>query len=214
MFDDLSLTELDRALLANGFQSEALAQHPGLERTDEPPRCSGVRLADPTFAPAAPEPRAVFPEKAESAEMARSWEIECMKRLLELYEAEKEQLADVVSESYKSQFEDTSFDSRAKFFFSQLLEVANAPLACECGGFMGLMKLWRNKQFEIAKRGDAHPEQCCSVEICPNVAMHGSKYCIWHILMDEQQTFFVECDKCGWPKLKRDNPEEEVHNCT
>ena len=74
----MGLTELDSAFPVNGFQSETLAQHPELERTDEPPRCSSRILTVPTCAPAAPESSAVFPEMMESVEMTRSWEIECM----------------------------------------------------------------------------------------------------------------------------------------
>ena len=214
MSDEATLSDLDKALLANGFTQAALTPHTGYDRSDSPPECCHVRLADPITGPEAIEPVSRFPQKPESKDTLQHWEIECLRRLIALYGEEKEQLETVISKCCKPTPQSSSFDSRINFFETQLQAILDAPLSCDWGGFMSLLKLWRNKQFELSKRDSAQPERCCDVLECQNVAMHGSRFCIWHITKDELQTFFANCDDCGWPKLKRDNPEEEVHNCT
>lgn len=54
---------------------------------------------------------------------------------------------------------------------------------------------WRKAIHEF--RSDDYP--ICAVDNCHHVALKGSKYCINHITLDENQKLYVECPKCHQP---------------
>lgn len=55
--------------------------------------------------------------------------------------------------------------------------------------------IWRKHAHEY--RTDQLP--ICQVENCTEIALDGSKFCVRHILMDNEQKLFAECPNCHQP---------------
>lgn len=198
------LSPLDQALLENGFDESAIASS---GRSDDPPS-SAVLLIDPLIGP--PEEQiAVIPPCDEDGNITKydlmNWQKENLEELLRIYEQELAQIDHMAEMSYSALSDGTYIDTRAQFYYIYFTSLVNAPpetAVAKLKEMINLEKLWRNRQLKDRKGDDVQPEATCCVSGCPNLAMHGSRYCVWHILEDERQQAFEPCEICGKPKLK------------
>ena len=198
------LSPLDQALLENGFDESATASY---GRSDDPPE-NAVLLIDPLIGPPE-EPIVLVPPCDEDGNITKydlmNWQKENLEELLRIYKQELGQIDHMAELSYSALSAGTCIDSRAQFYYTYFTSLVNAPpetAIAKLKEMINLQKLWRNKQLDDRREGDVQPEVTCCVCGCPNTAVHGSQYCVWHILEDERQQAFEPCEVCGKPKLK------------
>jgi hypothetical protein len=205
-----TLSPLDRALLAAGFDESALAQHPGYERPDDPPD-DAILITEHLIGPPKDQtsPEQDFPFSTENqiavteAELVR-WQEDRARQLIDLYQEQLDQLPDVADANVSALASASPFDQRRQFYYCHLMSILDAPKKTafeHLNRLICLKKLWQNRRFLEEKQDLETCETCCIIPGCPQIAIHGSQFCGWHILRDERQRLFVPCPVCGWPKL-------------
>ena len=182
-----------------------------MQRPEEPPsEC--VVLNTSVQIPYDPPPRnsTGFPfEISVSQRMAAperlAWQKDCVDRLIACYEHELEQV-DALTVAHNHAVERASnVEKRKLAYFSYLASLMHAPpqvFRANISRLMSMRKLWKNRALEWSRGARDLAEQCCNVRGCPHVAIHGSRFCGWHILNDTRQQLFTRCTVCGAPRLK------------
>ena len=130
------------------------------------------------------------------------WQKNRIEKLKELYSTQKELLPLMIQANKTAIYNAKSSDRRKHFYYCYLLALMNSPLNIAFSSIDKLnclRKLWRNRGFKHDRQYLAKADVCCCYGSCSLIAVHGSKYCQWHILNDENQKLFEKCNTCGWP---------------
>ena len=201
----------DEVLINNGLTLEGVKRKENFPRDDKPPSNS-LLITSRYFGPKKTSVTDEFPfdplntdsSIAMTANEVNEWEIDRIEKLLELYKQQLELLPAMADANKTAIFNAKASERRKYFYYCHLMAITNAPkdiafknldeLNC-------LRKLWRNKAFQQDVEGLSVPDQCCEYDSCPFIAIHGSKYCGWHILNDPKQKLFESCPVCGNPRV-------------
>ena len=130
--------------------------------------------------------------------------IQKIDQLIELYETQKQTIPQLMEANKVSLYNSKPIDQRRQFYFCHLNAISSAPSYVGFKHYQDLVsltKLWRNKVFQTSKAPLQNSIQYCTHPGCICLALHGTKYCIWHIREDPNQVLFLPCPKCGMPVM-------------
>lgn len=162
-------------------------------------------LTSPTSFP----DRHMFPFAKDKPQRARKrevleWQRDYVEKLVEAYEKELEELDHLIASNSYEKGRVGFLERRMQdyySFFASLIDTPDDVFRNIITQMISLQKLWRNKIFEMRKGERDMAEVCCMVSGCPCVAVHGSRFCGWHILKDGREQLFVKCPVCETPRL-------------
>jgi hypothetical protein len=200
---------LDSTLRFYGVAPERINPKKSFARDDKPPKETLV-LTSRYFGPKkfntsdefnfdTTNPNASF---AMTQREVLEWANNRIKKLKELYKNQEHLVPHMANANKTAIYNSKASDRRKHFYYCYLLALMNAPVDIAFSNIEKLnclRKLWRNRAFKQDAEGLAVPDMCCCFETCPFIAVHGSKYCGWHILNDENQKLFRKCSQCGMP---------------
>lgn len=138
------------------------------------------------------------------SEELNKWRLDRIDKLLLLYEEQLKMLPTLINANKVANNNSKTIDQRRHYYYCYLTSLITAPTVISLTRFQDLItinKLWRNRTFQENKDPLKVPLQCCACEGCFFIALHGSKYCYWHILNDEKQQLFEKCSRCGHPVM-------------
>ena len=201
----------EEILKANGIPQENLGPKVSFIRDNKPPEKT-LLITSRFFGPKRPPNSDEFPFDptntdvtcALTANEANDWTLDRISKLIDLYEQQKQLLPLMADANKTAIFNAKASDRRKYFYYCHLLAISNAPRKIAFSNIESLnclRKLWRNKAFSYDTDTLEQPDHCCEYQSCPFIAIHGTKYCMWHILNDPNQQMFEECPVCKNPKL-------------
>ena len=205
------IPSFDEVLKKHGISVEGTLPKQSVPRDDNPPQDS-LLITSRYFGPKKLNVTDDFnfdTTKAESMyamtpNEVNDWQLRRIDKLIELYNQQKELLPAMADANKTAIFNAKASDRRKYFYYCHLLAIANAPkdiAFTNIDKLNCLRKLWRNKAFSLDAEDLSVSDHCCEYESCPFIAIHGSKFCYWHILNDPKQQLFEQCPICGNPKL-------------
>jgi hypothetical protein len=217
----MNSSEFDLLLRSAGFDESVLEQHSDYDRPDTPPE-DAIIFASQHIGPApahrSSEPAHPFASSDASIVLTETellnWQSESIQTLIRQFQQELAQI-DTFSSANSLGLENASpFAQRCQFFYAQLMGLWDAPADTAIRNFLHLInlkKLWMNHWLALASEGLAKSDRCCIVDGCPQIAIHGSNYCAWHMLDDNEQVFLRACPICGKPMVAKDEGQCADH---
>lgn len=209
---------IDMALKSIDF-GEAINNHESFSRNDNPPK-DGVLIIKRILGTKRnncqcdhPFPYSDGIHSLEKKELQK-WQIDRGEKMLEYLSKELEQIDKIAKANSISVSAASNFDQRRQFYYLTLLSILNSPEEIgmsKLNTLISFKKLLINRHLSEKNLEMQMPEQSCSVQGCPMIAIHGSNFCAWHILMDPNQQLFTPCEICGWPHLNLKNAQCNGH---
>jgi hypothetical protein len=209
--------DLDELLLSAGFDPSVTDQHPDYTRSDDVPTNAIVfatELISPASASSSPPPSHPFTTLSAALVLTDRELLTCQASSLRGWttELEKEslQVDSMADANIAAMANASAFEQRIHVWYCRLMALRDLPpenAMPTMRGMINLKKLWMNKEFSRSAAGLEQKDMCCVVDGCPQVAIHGSRYCAWHIMNDLEQRMFVDCPVCEKPVIA----SAEVH---
>lgn len=205
-------TLLDQSLLQIGCTAECLVQHERFYRTDDPPDNVIIQTNQivgpkaPTFSNKKTFPFQIGAELTFTQKELYELQKIHIQKLIDAYQTQLDNL-DLITQGNKASFSNADISvKRRHFYFCYLSSIMNLPVKSgfvKLNQIISLQKLFMNQLFKTRSISNI-VERCCHEQGCPQVAIHGSKYCGWHILKESRQKLFEKCPECGWPRMIND----------
>ncbi|OHT16448.1 hypothetical protein TRFO_02712 [Tritrichomonas foetus] len=143
------------------------------------------------------------------------WQIDRISKSLQHIEKLKDQMDDIVTANAFSTINSSHFDKRRQCFYNIFTSILSSPREAamqQLDILISYKKLILNRYYKEKNIVLADPEKCCRYRGCPLLAVHGSDFCGWHILLDANQQIYAKCDVCGWPRLKTRDSQCNGHD--